>query len=77
MKSLQGTFTRLKKRLDSDKIQRGRLLVGITLIHNFRIEIVGLNQISTVFDEHYEQIINIAGYERIARYFPNQFNFDD
>ena len=39
------------------------------LLHNFRTEYVGINQIATVFNEHYEQSINLEGYDRIARYY--------
>jgi hypothetical protein len=38
---------------------------------------VGLNQIATVFNPHYEQYINLDGYDRIARYFYNEDAFVD
>jgi len=75
MRSLQGTFTRLKSRLTSDKEFRGDLIYCIVLLHNFRTEFVGLNQIATVFNPHYEQYVNVDGYDRIARYYDNVTNY--
>jgi len=69
MRALQGTFSRLKTKLTSDKRTRRDILLAIVLLHNFRTECVGLNQIATVFNREYEQYINIEGYDRIARYF--------
>ena len=47
----------------------------IVHIHNFRTEVVGLNQISTVFNPEYERCINLRGYDRIRRYyFDDSFN---
>ena len=52
---------------------------SIVLIHNFRTELVGSNQIKTVFDPEYEQVINIKGYDRIRKYYlqPEDFESDD
>jgi hypothetical protein len=69
MRALQATFSRLKSRLTSDRIVRRRLITAIVLLHNFRTELVGLNQIATVFNPHYEASINIDGYDRLHRYF--------
>jgi hypothetical protein len=69
MRGLQGTFARLKSRLTSDTRKRHDLLYGIVLISNFRTEYVGLNQISTVFNKHYDQIVAVEEYDRIAQYF--------
>ena len=52
--SLQGTFTRMKSRLTSIKRKRKLILSVIILLHNFRTEVVGLNQIATVFNVEYE-----------------------
>lgn len=77
MRALQGTFTRLKSRLTADHAKRQKLLLGIILIHNFRTDLMGLNQITTVFNPEYEQYINVENYDRIARYFDfNDVNFD-
>jgi hypothetical protein len=48
-----------------------KLLTSIFLLHNFRTDVVGLNQITAVFSEDYEQYINLEGYDRIGRYFAN------
>jgi hypothetical protein len=69
MRALQGTFSRLKSRLTSDAEKRRKIIFSVILLHNFRTEIVGLNQIATVFNPHYEQYINLDTYDRIQRYF--------
>ena len=45
------------------------MVESIILIHNFRTEIVGSNQIITVFDPEYEHYINLEGYDRIRQYY--------
>lgn len=69
MRALQGSFVRLKSRLTSNSSKRKKILLSIFLLHNFRTHYVRINQISTVFNPHYERYINIEGYDRIARYF--------
>ena len=39
------------------------------MIHNIRTENIGINQITTVFGESYEQGMNELPYDRIARYY--------
>ncbi len=79
MRGLQGTFPRCKKRLPSDKEKCRRVLDCIGLVHNFRTEIIGNNQISAVFAPKYERVININGYDRICRYYlePGNYKTDD
>ena len=48
MRALQGSFPRCKKRLPSNFVQRRLVLESIILIHNFRTDIVGCNQIKTI-----------------------------
>jgi hypothetical protein len=69
MRALQGSFSRMKSRLTSNSLKRKQILNAIVLLHNFRTQKVGLNQISEVFNPIYEQYINLDGYDRIARYF--------
>ena len=69
MRALQGSFSRLKVRLTSNREYRTQIISLIVLLHNFRTTYVGLNQISTVFNTHYENSINIEGYDRISRYY--------
>jgi hypothetical protein len=69
MRGLQGSFSRLKSRLTSNKRKRKNIIHGIILMHNYRTHHVGLNQIATVFNPHYEQYINVDGYDKIARYY--------
>ena len=51
---------------------------SIILIHNFRTEILGLNQIKTVFDSEYKKDINLEGYDRIRQYYlrPDDFELE-
>ena len=76
---MQGTFPRWKKRLPSDHFQRRLVIEAIVLIHNYRTELVGFNQINTVFDSEYVRIQNLEGYDRIAQYYfrPDEYNSDD
>ena len=69
MRALQGSFCRLKARLTSDKKARGDIIKTIILLHNFRTEFMGINQIATVFDPEHPQFINLDGYARLQRYF--------
>ncbi len=79
MRGLQGTFPQCKKCLPSDKDKLRRVLKCIVLLHNFRTDIVGHNQISAVFAPEYDQVININGYDRICRYYlePGNYETDD
>ena len=79
MCGLQGTFPRCKKCLLTDKDKRQRVLECIVLIHNFRTEVVGHNQISAVFAPEYKQVIDINGYNRICRYYlePGDYETED
>lgn len=69
MRSLEGTFCRLKTRLTSDSKNRRRYLESIVLLHNFRAVTMSINQIKAVFGEDYQNVINIDGYDKIGRYF--------
>ena len=62
MRALQGTFSPLKSRLSSNKNKILDIILSVVLLHNFWTEYVGLNQISTVFNPHYGQYINIKAY---------------
>ena len=79
MCDLQGTFLCCKKRLPSDKDKHRCVLECIILVHNFQTEIVGHNQISTVFAPEYEWVINIHGYDRIHKYYlePGDYETDN
>jgi len=79
MCGLQGTFPHWKKRLPSDHFQRRLVNEAIVLIHNYPTELVGFNQINTVFDSEYVHIHNLEGYDRITQYYfrPGEYNSDD
>ena len=49
------------------------------MIHNFRTELVGSNQIKTVFDPKHEWYMKLEGYDRISQYYqlPENFESDD
>jgi len=66
MRALQGSFSRLKVRLWSNKVKRGMVLLSIMLL---RTHYIGLNQIATVFNPEYEQYTNLENYDRIRTYF--------
>ncbi len=54
---------------------RALIIETILLLSNFRTSHVGLNHIATVFNPHYDQYVNVDGYDRIARYFANEHDF--
>eukprot|EP00804_Cyclotella_cryptica_P016741 CCRYP_002055-RA/>CCRYP_002055-RA protein AED:0.07 eAED:0.07 QI:0/-1/0/1/-1/1/1/0/232 len=78
MRALQASFPRCKKCLPSDSKQRRLVVQSIILTHNFRTDIVGRNQIKTVFDPEYERYVKLEGYDRIGQYYlqPGDFNSD-
>jgi len=69
MRGLQGTFPRCKKRLPSDSTLRRLVIEAIVLVHNYRTEYIGYNQIQTVFDPEYVRCENLQGYDRISQYY--------
>jgi hypothetical protein len=69
MRALQGTFCRLKARLPSDNWKREKIIYSVVHLSNFRAAKVGLNQIKTVFAPYYERVINVDGYDRIAKFY--------
>jgi len=73
-------FPRCKKQLPSNKEKCRRVLECIILVHNFRTQVVGHNQIYAVFVPEYERVINIHGNDRIHRYYlvePGDYETDD
>jgi hypothetical protein len=76
MRGMQGTFPRCKKRLPSDRALHCLVIEAIVLVHNFRTDYVGYNQIKTVFDPEYVRIENLQGYDQIAQYYfcPGDYN---
>ena len=79
MRGLQGTFPWCKKRLPSDSEKRKQVLECIILVHNYQTQIVGHNQISTVFAPEYRRVINFHGYDRISQCYlqPGDYDTDD
>ena len=77
MRALQGTFIRMKSRLSANKRKRKLILTVIILLHNFRTDVVGLNQIATVFNIEYDCCVNIRNYDRIAQYYERDDNNDE
>jgi len=80
MRGLQGTFPCWKKRLPRDHFQRRLVIEAIVLIHNYHTELVGFNQINTVFDSEYVRIHNLERYDRITQYYfrpPGEYHSDD
>ena len=58
---------------------RRLVIEAIVLIHNFCTELVGFNQIKTVFDPEYVRIQSLEGYDCISQYYfkPGDYNSDD
>ena len=75
MHGLQGLFPSCKKQLPSNSRQRKLVMESIVLIHNFHTDIVGYNQIKTVFDPEYERFITLDGYDRISKYYLQSEDF--
>ena len=48
--------------------ERKLILPVIILFHNFRTQVVGLNQITTVFNEEYDPYVNVRNNDRITQY---------
>ncbi len=69
MHGMQCTSPCCKKCLPSDSLNRRLVMESIVLIDNICTELVGLNQIKTVFDPEYESYISIEGYDRISQYY--------
>jgi hypothetical protein len=76
---ITGDVPSMQKRLLTDKDKRQHVLVCIVLIHNFRTEVVGHNQISAVFAPEYKRVIDINGYDRIRRCYlePGDYETED
>ena len=77
MRALQGTFIGMKSRLPANKRKRKLILTVIILLHNFRTDVVGLNQIATVFNVEYDCYVNIQNYDRNAQYYERDDNNDE
>jgi hypothetical protein len=53
IRGLQGSFPRCMRRLPGNPEKHKLAITYIVLIHNIKTELVGLNQINTVFDSQY------------------------
>ena len=69
MRGLQGSFPHCKNCLPGNFRVRRLVIESIVLIHNFCTDIVGSNQITTVFDPEYERFITLDGYDHISNYY--------
>ena len=79
MRGMQSSFPRCKNQLPTQSNKRRLVLESIVLIHNFHAELIGSNQIKTVFDPEYEQYINLDEYDYIGQYYlqPEDFELID
>ena len=80
MRGMQGfPCCHCKKQLSTQSNKRRLVLESIVLIHNFHAELIGSNQIKTVFDPEYERYINLEGYDHIGQYYlrPEDFELID
>jgi len=66
MRSLQGTFSRLKTRLTHDARKRGRLIECCLRLFNLRVRRVGLVQTRTVYEQYWsDAVIANARFDRV------------
>ena len=66
MRGLQGTFPRCKKRLPGDDKMRRLVIEAIVLVHNFQTDLVGYNQIKTVFEPEYARAHSTTSVQEIT-----------
>ena len=57
-------------------MKRKLILTIIILLHNFRTELIGLNQIATIFNEEYYAYVNVINYDRITKYYEDIVDSD-
>jgi len=72
MRSVQASFPRIKlpDGLPADKHKRARILFIIFRLFNFRVRVVGVNQIRTVFHPQWHVPASCEpNYDRIAKYY--------
>jgi hypothetical protein len=55
---------------------RRLVIESIVLIHNFCTELVGRNQMKTMFDPEYEWNITLDGYDHISKYYLQVEDFE-
>ena len=72
MRALKRTFIRMKSRLPAHKRNCKVILTIFILLHNFRTQVVGRNQIAIVFNFDYDAYVSI----RIAQYYEQEDNTD-
>ena len=68
-KSVQSRSTPYYINPNTDTEKQKQVLECIILVHNYWTQIVGHNQILTVFVPKYERVINIHSYDRIRKYY--------
>jgi len=56
--------------------ERKLILTVIILFHNFRTQVFGLNQITTVFNEEYDPYVNVRNNDRITQYYEEVVDSD-
>jgi len=77
MRSIQGSFPRLKATLTEEKFRRFRIIECAVRLHNLRTRLVGINQIRTVFDPMWTpSLFPSKSYDRLARYYHIEVHID-
>jgi hypothetical protein len=66
MRWLQGSFPMFKWCLPSDATKQKSRIQSIVVFHNFQTNVIGCNEVKTVFDDEYGRVINIQSYECIS-----------
>lgn len=70
MRSLQGTFSRLKATLTTDQVKRARLIRICLYLFNLRVRRVGLMQVRTVYERYWKDgVIDDPDFDRVDAWY--------
>ena len=74
-----GFFSKMQKTHTIRKLHKKACLGGHCFDTQQSPEIVGSNQIKTIFDPEYERVLNLEGYDRISKYYlrPDDHDTDE
>ena len=73
MRSLQGTFSRLKTRLTGNSSQRAQLIRICLFLFNLRNRRIGMQQARTVYELYWRDgVIDDAEYDRVDAWYADE-----
>lgn len=64
------------KQLPSQSSLRRFVVKGVVVVHNFYTNIIGCNQIKTMFDLEYKCYVSLEGYDQISQYYLRPDDFE-